>query len=73
MAVVSSLPSRALYFPAITALRCSSFFQSWAEGLQHRGKSKMSVICVVMRKLIHLAYCVLKSEKPFDTEWAKSA
>jgi transposase len=64
---------RALYFPAITALRCSSFFQSWAEGLLKRGKSKMSVICAVMRKLIHLAYGVLKSEKPFDPEWVKIA
>jgi transposase len=64
---------RALYFPAITALRCSPFFQAWAEGLRQRGKSKMSVICAVMRKLIHLAYGVLKSGKPFDPEWAKSA
>jgi transposase len=64
---------KALYFPAITALRCSPFFQAWAEGLQKRGKSKMSVICAVMRKLVHLAYGVLKSEKPFDPEWAKSA
>lgn len=64
---------RALYFPAITALRCSPFFQTWAEGLQKRGKSKLSVICAVMRKLVHLAYGVLKSEKPFDPEWAKSA
>jgi transposase len=64
---------RALYFPAITALRCSPFFQQWAEGLQKRGKSKMSVICAVMRKLVHLAYGVLKSGKPFDPEWAKTA
>jgi transposase len=64
---------RALYFPAITALRCSPFFQQWAKGLQERGKSKMSVICAVMRKLVHLAYGVLKSGKPFDPEWAKSA
>jgi transposase len=64
---------KALYFPAITALRCSPFFQHWAEGLQERGKCKMTVICAVMRKLIHLAYGVLKSEKPFDPEWAKSA
>jgi hypothetical protein len=33
----------------------------------------MTVICAVMRKLIHLAYGGLKSEKPFDPEWAKSA
>jgi transposase len=64
---------RALYFPAITALRCSPFFQAWAEGLRARGKSKMSIICAVMRKLVHLAYGVLKNGKPFDPEWAKSA
>ena len=64
---------RALYFPAITALRCSPFFQAWAKGLRERGKSKMSVICAAMRKLIHLAYGVLKSGKPFDPEWAKTA
>jgi transposase len=64
---------RALYFLAITALRCSPFFQSWAEGLQKRGKCKMSVICAVMRKLVHLAYGVLKTGQPFDPEWAKSA
>jgi transposase len=64
---------RALYFPAITALRCSPFFQQWAEGLQKRGKCKMSVIGAVMRKLIHLAYGVLKTGKPFDPQWAKLA
>ncbi len=64
---------RALYFPAITALRCSPFFQRWAEGLQQRGKSKMSVIGAAMRKLVHLAYGVLKTGKPFDPQWAKSA
>lgn len=64
---------RALYFPAITALRCSPFFQPWAEGLRQRGKSKMSVIGAAMRKLIHLAYGVLKTGKPFDPEWARSA
>ncbi len=64
---------RALYFPAITALRCSPFFQAWAKGLQERGKCKMSVICAVMRKLVHLAYGVLKNGKPFDPQWAKSA
>jgi len=64
---------RALYFPAITALRCSPFFQAWAEGLRQRGKCKMSVIAAAMRKLIHLAYGVLKTGKPFDPEWGKIA
>ena len=64
---------RALYFSAITAIRCSPFFQAWAVGLLKRGKSKMSVICAVMRKLVHLAYGVLKTGKPFNPEWAKAA
>jgi transposase len=64
---------KALYFPAVTALRCSPFFQAWAEGLRQRGKSKMAVIGAAMRKLVHLAYGVLKSGKPFDPEWAKTA
>ena len=62
---------KALYFPAVTALRCGPFFQSWAEGLRARGKSKMAVIGAAMRKLIHLAYGVLKTGKPFDPEWAQ--
>jgi len=64
---------KALYFPAITALRCSSFFKAWADGLRERGKCKMSVIGAAMRKLIHLAYGVLKTGKPFDPNWAKTA
>ena len=64
---------KALYFPAVTALRCSPFFQAWAEGLRHMGKSKMAVIGAVMRKLVHLAYGVLKTGRPFDPEWAQQA
>lgn len=60
---------KALYFPASTALRCSPFFQAWAKGLQERGKCKMCVIGAAMRKLLHLAYGVLKTGKPFDPEW----
>lgn len=64
---------KALYFPAITALRCSDFFKTWANPLRERGKSKMTVIGAAMRKLIHLAYGVLKTGKPFDPNWAKAA
>jgi transposase len=56
----------ALYFPAITALRCSPVIKEWASGLRERGKCEMQIICAVMRKLIHLAFGVLKSGKPYD-------
>jgi transposase len=62
---------KALYFPAMTALRCSDFFKAWSAGMRERGKCKMSIIGAAMRKLIHLAYGVLKTGKPFDPNWTK--
>ncbi len=56
----------ALYFPAVTALRCSPAIQQWADGLRARGKCEMQIIGAVMRKLVHLAYGVLKSGRPYD-------
>jgi hypothetical protein len=41
--------------------------------LLKRGKSKMNVIYAVMRKLVHLAFGVLKNSQPFDPEWVKTA
>lgn len=64
---------RSLYFPAITALRCNPLIKEWAAGLRERGKCKMQIICAVMRKLIHLAYGVLKSGKPYDPLHAQNA
>jgi transposase len=57
---------RSLYFPAITALRCNPAIKAWASGLRERGKCEMQIIGAVMRKLIHLAFGVLKSGKPYD-------
>ena len=64
---------RSLYFPAITALRCSPAIKEWAAGLSERGKCKMQIICAVMRKLIHLAFGVLKSGKPYDPLYTQNA
>lgn len=57
---------KALYWPAITALRCNPVIQHFAQRLQARGKHKMAIIAAAMRKLIHIAFGVLKSGKPFD-------
>jgi transposase len=62
----SSRVRHALYFPAVTALRCSAGIQAWAEGLRARGKCEMQIIGAVMRKLVHLAFGVLKSGRPYD-------
>jgi transposase len=55
-----------LYFPAIAAIRFNPILRRFAERLRAAGKSKMLVIGAVMRKLVHLAYGVLKSRRPFD-------
>lgn len=66
----SSRVRHALYFPAVTALRCSPAMQVWANGLRARGKCEMQIIGAVMRKLVHIAYGVLKSGRPYDPRLA---
>jgi transposase len=58
---------KALYFPAITALRYNQPIVVFAKRLEAAGKSKMSIIGAVMRKLVHYAFGVLKSGRPFDS------
>lgn len=64
---------RALYFPAVTALRCSPGMRHWAAGLRARGKCPMQIIGAAMRKLVHIMYGVLKSGRPFDPALAHGA
>jgi transposase len=57
-------PSRirkALYFPAITALRFNPTIRDVYRRLHAAGKPNMVIIGAAMRKLIHVAYGVLKS------------
>jgi len=41
-----------------------------SERLSAGGKSKMLIVGAAMRKLLHLAFGVLKSGKPFDPAFA---
>lgn len=61
---------KALYWPAITALRCNPVVQALGTRLQARGKHKMAIIAAAMRKLVHIAFGVLKSGKPFNPDLA---
>lgn len=61
---------KALYFPAITAIRFNPIIQVFAERLRKANKSKMTVIAAVMRKLIHIAFGVLRSGQPFNPKLA---
>jgi len=57
---------RAMYFPAMTALRFNSAVEALGDRLRERGKEKMVIIGAAMRKLLHICYGVLKSGRPFD-------
>lgn len=59
---------KALYFPAVVATRHNPYIKDLSERLKERGKCPMQVIGAAMRKLLHLAYGVLKSGRPFDPE-----
>lgn len=57
---------RALYFPAIAAMRHNPTIRTFAERLRVGGKAKMTIVAAAMRKLLTLAYGVLKSGRVFD-------
>jgi len=56
----------ALYWPAITAMRCCRAIKAFADRLAGRGKPKKVIIAAVMRKLVHICYGVLKHQTPYD-------
>ncbi len=60
----------ALYFPALSAKRSNPIVHAFCERLAERGLCKMAILGAAMRKLLCLAYGVLKSGQPFDPSYA---
>ncbi|MGZ3562337.1 MAG: IS110 family RNA-guided transposase [Vulcanimicrobiaceae bacterium] len=63
---------KALYFPAMSAIRYNPILQALYQRLLAAGKPKMVALAAVMRKLLILAYGVLKIGRPFDSIYAGS-
>ena len=61
---------KALYMPAIVALRFNPLLRIFAERLAAVGKHKRLIIGAVMRKLLVMAYGILRSGKRFDANYA---
>ena len=61
---------KALYFPALTAVRCNPSLVRFAARLRAAGKAPMVIIAAVMRKLVHQIYGVLRSGQVYDPERA---
>ncbi len=61
-----------LYWPAITAWRSNPIVRAFCERLAAKGKTKMQIIGAAMRKLVCLAFGVVKTGKPFDPHYLQS-
>jgi transposase len=61
---------KALYMPALVAIKYNAPLRHFACRLRAAGKPKMSIVCTVMRKLIHIAFGVLKHQQPFNPSLA---
>ena len=62
----SSRLRKALYMAALSAKRHNPRFRPFVARMEKEGKHTMKIIGAVMRKLLVLAYGILKSGKPFD-------
>ncbi len=60
---------KALYLPALTAVRFNPALKAFYERLVAAGKPKMCALGACMRKLVMIAYGVLKNRQPFDPAW----
>lgn len=57
---------KALFMPAIVAKQHNPIVRSFCQRLAHNGKTKMEIIGAAMRKLIHIAFGVVKTGRTFD-------
>lgn len=63
---------KALYFPAVTAVRHNPPVRALYLRLREAGKAPMAALGAAMRKLLMLCFGVLKNRQRFDPEWNKS-
>jgi transposase len=63
----------ALYMPAISAKNHNPILRDFAARLAQRGLSGKQIIVAIMRKLLHLAFGILKSGQPFDPNFLLKA
>jgi len=57
---------RALYMPALVAVRHQPHLRAFYQHLCDQGKLKMVALVAVMRKLLHAIYGMFKHQQPFD-------
>lgn len=62
-----------LYMAAIVAITHNPHVRAVYERMLARGKSKMSALGAAMRKLVHLCFGVIKTQRPYEPNYARIA
>ena len=62
-----------LYMPAMSAKRHNPLVAALAQRLTAKGKAKKAILCACMRKLLHIAYGVLKHNQPFNPNFSPAS
>jgi transposase len=57
---------RALYMPALSAVRWDPHMKAFYEALQQRHKTKLQAIIAVARKMLHAIYGIFRSRTPYN-------
>jgi transposase len=57
---------RALYMPALVALRHDPYLGDFYRRLVKRGKARLQGVVAVMRKLLHAFFAMFRSNQPYD-------
>lgn len=57
---------KALFMPAMVAWQHNPAVRAFCERLKANGKNGKAIVCAAMRKLVHIAFGVLKSGQKFD-------
>jgi len=60
---------QALYMPMRSALAFNPAIRAFCQRLKANGKPGKSYVCAAMRKVIHIAFAILTSGKPFDPNY----
>lgn len=66
----SALLRGGLYLPAVVSMTYNAAIRAMAERMRVKGKAGKQIVCAAMRKLLCIAYGVLKSGLPFDAKLA---
>lgn len=62
-----------LLMPAMTAIKYNAVVRSFAKRLKRNGLTDMQIVCAAERKLLHIAFGVIKNDRPFDPNFAQAA